>query len=171
MSLGMQKRSLLQLLILLVGLGSVALMFGGCGGSSPPVEVPPSPQPQNLVLRYRDFGAPIDSHELLGEEWWQWQPHGDSRPRTYDVRVVVYCNQPLEEVALQYPVVPENEQDYRYVEYDVAMQYLRDTIAFILESPRPGYDTERATRVLRATLGLLPKELPECGSTTVHSGP
>ncbi len=81
------------------------------------------------VLEYEDFGPPIIAHELIGSDWWQWQSHGDSRPRKYDIRVVVYKNIPLAEVKTLYPVIPLKNQDYRYVNYDDTLKYLDGHIA------------------------------------------
>jgi hypothetical protein len=61
-------------------------------------------------------------------QWWQWQSHGDSRPRKYDIKVVVYRDVPLDEVKQKYPVIKEELKDFRYVPYDEAIQYLDDMI-------------------------------------------
>ncbi|WP_157209853.1 hypothetical protein [Marinimicrobium agarilyticum] len=81
------------------------------------------------MFDYNDFGPQVIAHEVIGMEWWQWQPHGDSRPKDYDVKVVVYRNVTLEDVKAQFPVVPEEEQDYRYLEYGTALEYLNDKIS------------------------------------------
>lgn len=57
-------------------------------------------------------------------DWWQWQEHGDSHQKTYDIKVVVYRNISLDEVKKKYPVVPEQLKDYRYAEYSKAVSYL-----------------------------------------------
>lgn len=80
------------------------------------------------ILNYEDFGPQVVAHELIGMEWWQWQKHGDSRPRKYDIKVVVYKNTPLATIKESYPVVPEKEQDYRYVPHDKAIKYLNTLI-------------------------------------------
>lgn len=66
--------------------------------------------------------------ELIGKEWWQWEPHGSSQPREYDVKVVVYRGINLTNVKKRYPVIPSKEQDYRYVKYDKAMRYLDEQL-------------------------------------------
>lgn len=44
-----------------------------------------------LLLGYTDFGPQAVAHELLGMEWWQWQPHGAPDPlKRYPIRVVVH---------------------------------------------------------------------------------
>jgi hypothetical protein len=81
-----------------------------------------------LVLSYSDFGPPVIATEVLGNEWWQWQSHGDSRPRQYTVKVVVYRAGELESAMVLYPVNAELEKDYRYLEYETALSYLNAKI-------------------------------------------
>jgi hypothetical protein len=76
------------------------------------------------LFAYEDFGPPSMSNEIIGMDWWQWQEHGDSRPKTYDIKVVVYRNIGLDAVKKKYPVVPEQLKDYRYAEYSKAVSYL-----------------------------------------------
>jgi hypothetical protein len=80
------------------------------------------------IFNYEDFGPQVVAHELIGMDWWQWQAHGDSRPKKYDIKVVVYKDTPLETVKKNYPVIPEKRQDYRYLEYKAALQYLNQII-------------------------------------------
>lgn len=77
-----------------------------------------------LVLEYDSFGPPVVAQEVIGMDWWQWLDHGDSRPRKYPIKVVIYSGISLAEVKSRYPVKPELEQDYRYLEYSRAIQYL-----------------------------------------------
>lgn len=80
---------------------------------------------QRMVsLGYEDFGPQVIAHELIGNEWWQWWSHGDSRPRDYDVKVIVYRSISLDEVKERYPVDEEGQRDYRYVAYRDAIVYL-----------------------------------------------
>lgn len=81
-----------------------------------------------LVLDYNDFGPQVEAYELLGMQWWQWQTHGDSRPRNYDIKVVVYKDIDLETVKAKYPVDCLREKDYRFVKYSDALQYLDERI-------------------------------------------
>jgi hypothetical protein len=86
-------------------------------------------QPQHvLVLDYEAFGPPVVAHELLGSDWWQWQSNGDPRPRKYPIKVAVYSGMTKQEVETRYPVVPEREQDFRYVTKQSALEYLDRTI-------------------------------------------
>lgn len=82
-----------------------------------------------LVLDYADFGPQVIAHEVIGTQWWQWQDHGDSRPRDYGIKVVVYRETPLAEIKELFPVVAEQEQDFRYLHYDKALHYLNDKIS------------------------------------------
>lgn len=94
-----------------------------------------------MVLSYQAFGPQVTATEVLGNEWWQWQAHGDSRPRDYDVKVVVYRGISLIDVKAAYPVIEEKHQDYRYLPYAKAMAYLDDKIA---EKAQPSV-TEKLT--------------------------
>ena len=81
-----------------------------------------------LVLNYSDFGPPIIATELLGVGWWQWQAHGDSRPKDYDIKVIVYGEGDLNEVKSRYPVSPSAGKDFRYIEISSVRKYLDDNI-------------------------------------------
>ncbi len=84
---------------------------------------------QTLVLQYEDFGPTSASYELLGMDWWQWQTHGGSRPKYYDIKVVVYRDLDLQQVRQAFPANPSLELDYRYVAFADAMRYLERMIA------------------------------------------
>ena len=80
---------------------------------------------ETLVLPYQAFGPQAASHQLIGNEWWQWHQHGDSDPSTkYDVKVVVYRGASEEEAARRYPVDQDKQQDYRYLAHVDAIAYL-----------------------------------------------
>ena len=81
------------------------------------------------VFKYKDFGPPVIATNLIGQDWWQWQSHGDSRPKKYDIKIVVYKNIELQEVKKCYPVVASKRQDYRYLAYPKALKYLNEHIA------------------------------------------
>jgi hypothetical protein len=83
---------------------------------------------ETLLLQYEDFGPPSAAHELIGMDWWQWQDHADSRPRRYDIKVVVYRFMELPQVRRLFPSDPARELDYRYVSYLDAMDYLERMI-------------------------------------------
>ena len=86
-------------------------------------------QAADLVLPYGAFGPQSLSHELIGWSWWQWQPCGGDDPsREYPIKVVVYWNQTLEQIKKKYPVDEPKEQDYRYVEFSIAVSYLEKSI-------------------------------------------
>ncbi len=109
------------------GEGSLILSTTGLS----PVHVPiREAVPGKLVLDYGDFGPQAAAHTLLGSEWWQWQPHGDSDPATrYDIKVVVFRKVKREYVEGAHPVEPDKQKDYRYITYDAAMKYLDGGIA------------------------------------------
>ena len=87
-----------------------------------------------VVFSYRDFGPPSLAWETIGHDWWQWHNHGDSRPREYDIKVVVFKSITLPEAQQLYPVVPEKNRDYRYLEYSDALRYLDNSIAEVGQS-------------------------------------
>jgi hypothetical protein len=80
---------------------------------------------RTMVLRYGRFGPQVHAHELIGFEWYQWNPCGHPDPRHIDdIWVVVYRDIGLEEVKKLYPVVKDLRQDYRYLHYDKSLEYL-----------------------------------------------
>ena len=91
---------------------------------------------ETLVLDYSDFGPQVAAHRLLGSEWWQWQAHGDSDPKTqYSIRVVAYDEESESNVRSQYPLIPSENKDYRWIPLNQAFQYLDEEISKdILES-------------------------------------
>ena len=88
------------------------------------------------MLDYSDFGPQVAAYRLLGPEWWQWQAHGDSDPKTqYSIRVVVYNEGSESNVRSQYPIIPSENKDYRWIPLNQAFQYLNEEISKnILES-------------------------------------
>jgi len=83
------------------------------------------PKSNTLTLQYQDFGPQVMSYELIGMEWYQWNSQGPDDPNANDeVKVVVYRKIPLKEVERRYPVI-EGKQDYRYLEYQAALDLLR----------------------------------------------
>lgn len=106
--------------------GSVLLMFllsflaAVCSGSA-------KPKTEALVLSYGEIGPSVLVYELIGNEWYQWNKHGDSDPNSIDnVEVVVYRNISLEAVKKLYPVNEKTKSDYRYLEYKTALDYLNE---------------------------------------------
>jgi hypothetical protein len=87
-------------------------------------------QQEVVLLNYNDFGPQVIAQEVIGMEWWQWQDHGDSDPAVvYPVKVVVYRNIPLAQVEQRYPVEPDQNKDFRYLEYQHALRFLDEKIA------------------------------------------
>jgi hypothetical protein len=84
-----------------------------------------APHAGTVVLPYHELGPQVAVHELIGYEWYQWNSHGDSDPnKDDDVKVVIYRNIPLEKVKEMYPVIV-GQQDYRYLDYEAAINYLK----------------------------------------------
>jgi len=82
------------------------------------------PRQHWLVLRYADFGPQRLAGDLLGPRQWQWADSEAPDPAP-DIRVVVYRGRSLERMRRRFPVQPLSERDFRYVEYDDALAYLR----------------------------------------------
>lgn len=76
------------------------------------------------ILPYSAFGPQAAAYELVGMEWWQWDPHGDSRPRDYPIKIVVFWDQTRDDTAKRHPVDRDNLQDFRYVEYSKAVTHM-----------------------------------------------
>ncbi len=110
----------------------IIFFMGGCSSNN-------SNQSQILILPYSAFGPYTMSGSLLGVEWFQWQPHGDSRPRKYDVNIVVYRNISLDEVKRKYPISEKKKIDYRYVTYSDSISYFNENIIDVLNMKEEGY--------------------------------
>jgi len=110
----------------------IVLLISGCSSNN-------SSQSQMFVLPYSAFGPPTMSGSLLGVEWFQWNSHGDSRPRKYDVNIVVYRNISLAEVKNKYPISKEQEIDYRYVIYSDSIAYFNENIIDVKNMKEEGY--------------------------------
>jgi hypothetical protein len=107
----------------------------------------PTQESNTLVLKYEDFGPQVIAHEIIGMEWWQWSDHGDSRPKKYNILVVVYRNIDQDAVSKLYPVNMDLKHDYRYLKLTDAIQYLKDRIS---ENIEPS-----VTSRLRSTLAVI----------------
>lgn len=92
------------------------ILLSGCSSKEKDNEI--------LLLPFNAFGPAAMSEPLLGQGWWQWQTHGDSRPSEYDIKVIVYKDVPLEKVKKRYPVSEAKKNDYRYLTYTKAVNYL-----------------------------------------------
>jgi hypothetical protein len=108
--------------ILSVLIAALAAVLVNCTSEIKTEEMPP--ESHTLILRYQDFGPQVVAHKWLGMEWYQWNSHGSDDPNEDDdIKVVVYRGVPLDEVKRIYPVV-EGRQDYRYLEYETALDLL-----------------------------------------------
>ncbi|MFC1749684.1 hypothetical protein ACFL2V_12860 [Pseudomonadota bacterium] len=87
------------------------------------------------VAQYSDFGPPVIATDLIGVDWWQWQSHGDSRPKDYDIKVIVYSGASAKEIKKKFPLDPDRKKDFRYIDFLSAVEYLdRNIEENILES-------------------------------------
>ncbi|GAA5213669.1 hypothetical protein ACFSJ3_03055 [Corallincola platygyrae] len=117
------------------------------------------PAEYTYVLPYSAFGPPSMSGSLLGVEWYQWQPHGDSRPKQYPVKVVVYRELAKSEVEKAFPVNPAEELDYRYVSYSAAISYLDKNIKDVEAMEQEGFPMGRLAEELNTTKALIQSNL------------
>ncbi|WP_431689169.1 hypothetical protein [Hahella sp. NBU794] len=99
------------------------LLLNACAGFTPT-----STKQHYIDLTYSDFGPPSLATDLLGSEWWQWNPHGDPRPRHYNVHVIVYRNMTESDIRKHFPIDEATEKDYRYLPYTTAINYLDTNI-------------------------------------------
>lgn len=82
------------------------------------------------ILDYTSFGPQAMAYTLIGFNWWQWLPHGDSNPKShYPIKLVVHRNVAIDSLRKHYPVIPAKQQDYRYIELEKAIRYLNANIA------------------------------------------
>ncbi|WP_271784857.1 hypothetical protein [Aquimarina algiphila] len=80
---------------------------------------------KTMILNYDDFGPQILAYDFLGFEWWQWDNHRDSDPKTkYDIRVIIYKDVSLEIVKNKYPINRNSKVDFRYASYNGCIEYL-----------------------------------------------
>ena len=105
----------------------------------------------SAIFHYDDFGPQVAVYELIGFQWWQWESHGDPNPSSKpDIRVIIYWDEALDDIKIQYPVDQRKQLDYRYLEYDKAIKHLKNLIQ---EFENSGMKTDD----LRATLDKLKK--------------
>jgi len=62
-----------------------------------------------IILNFSDFGPLTLSRDLLGNDWWQWQSHGNSKPRVYNIKVVVYKDISSGKIKQLFPVIIEKK--------------------------------------------------------------
>ncbi|NIV03738.1 MAG: hypothetical protein GWN59_03690, partial [Calditrichae bacterium] len=89
------------------------------------------------ILNYDDFGVQAMAYELIGYQWYQWKNHGESRPqKAPDIKVIVYKDISPKVVRRLYPVDAHKRQDYRYIGYMDALNYLNRKIKELEEMQR-----------------------------------
>ena len=84
------------------------------------------PRPKAIVMQYHDFGPPSVCYERLGLDKYQWISDVDDPHRHFDIKIVVYRDIALDDIKTIYPVKPEANQDFRYVEYQSALKLLKE---------------------------------------------
>jgi hypothetical protein len=102
-----------------------------------------------VILPYSAFGPQAAAYELIGMAWWQWDSQGGDYDRDYPIKVVVYWDQTKEETAKRHPVNQAKDQDFRYVEYSKAVEYLEQTIKDFQEAKLDTKTMERALAQLK----------------------
>jgi hypothetical protein len=113
-----------QIILSLIFTGGTILLCCGAPQKSNVAQVQ-KPKTNTIVLGYDDFGPQAMSYEWIGMGWYQWNSQGPDDPNAKDdVKVVVYRNISLDEVKRMYPVI-EEKQDYRYLEYQPALNLLK----------------------------------------------
>lgn len=94
-----------------------------------------SSSPESLILSYDSFGPQVLAYDFIGYEWWQWDNHGDSDPKSkYDIRIIIFKNISIETVKIRYPINKNKNVDFRYAPYNLAIQYLNEIINEYSES-------------------------------------
>lgn len=114
--------------MLIVRVIVLTLFLGACSSLVQDNVALTSDSPEVFVANYEDFGVSHYSSKLLGRSVWQWDDIENHRPVSFNIKVVVYRGVSLEQVKGAFPVIPEQKQDYRYVEYTMAVEYFTDTI-------------------------------------------
>lgn len=88
-----------------------------------------SAEAQSMVFAYSDFGPQMIACELLGMEYYEWDPPMEDDPyHKYNIKVVVYEHVTLDEVRRAFPTV-KGKVDYRYVERRRAITHVKAKIA------------------------------------------
>lgn len=103
-----------------------------------------------LILPYSAFGPQVAAYELIGMEWWQWDPHGDGSDRDYPIKVVVFWDQTLVKTMKKHPVDEAKQQDFRYVKYSKAIEHMERTIMGFKEAQLDASPIEQALAQLKS---------------------
>lgn len=111
----------------------LAVLLVGCSAKA-------EPKSKVLVLDYGELGPSVLTYEAVGNDWFQWNNHGDSDPNTFDdVKIVVYRRISLDDVKQMYPVDQKKKLDFRYIDYATAIELLNK------------YEDEPDLEIMRAT--------------------
>lgn len=92
---------------------------------------------QTLLLDYSYFGPQAMAYNLIGYQWYQWDNHGYPDPRKrYDIKVIVYKGIYLSKLMQLFPVDKVLLKDYRYLNYQKALNYLENQILILNNSQK-----------------------------------
>ena len=92
----------------------------------------PARSGQAVISEYKEFLPQVLTWELVGYSWYQWDPcgHEEDENYPYNIKVVIFRGMSRTEAEARYPTV-KGEVDYRYVEWDRAVSFLREKINWI----------------------------------------
>lgn len=107
---------------------ALTLILGSCSSLVQDDVILTPDSPEVFIAKYEDFGVSHYSSKLLGVNVWQWHDVDNHKPGGFNIKVVVYRGVSLEQVRQSFPVIPEQKQDYRYVEYTKAVEYFTGTL-------------------------------------------
>ncbi len=133
-------------------------------------------QAGDAILPYNAFGPQVIAHKLIGMEWWQWDPHGDSNPSSkYPIKIVVYWDQTLEATKKFYPVDRKRKKDYRYVTYKDAVKHMEKAVKDLEKNQLDAGKVRRGLKTLKTiktkTESGRRRVLTSAPHTTGHTGP
>ncbi len=123
---------------------------------------PPGEPDHTILFRYDDFGPQVLASRLIGMDWWSWEAGGSFEPTdSFDVRVVVFRDRTVEQVAARYPTI-EKASDYRLVSRESALRYLDEAERELRASPKgpDEYDFGPLISRLERTRATILKCLP-----------
>lgn len=101
----------------------IAIILNGCATTAK-THIQAS---DHIELPYKAFGS--SSESIIWPQHWQWSDAENHQPVSYDIRVIIYQGDNLDQLKSIYSIVPEKKQDYRFIQRDKAVEYLKGTIS------------------------------------------